>query len=358
MKPKLSCLYIYLTDECNLKCTHCWQSAPLSGRGTYSCLKFNECKNFLDDAVTMGLKSIIFSGGEPLLNSEFHRFAEYFYKNNILMTMETNGMLISNNAILNTIKNYNIFCAISLDGVKPETHNKHRGSTNAFQRTVRSINKLEAEKINYQLIMSISKFNYHQLIPLLDEVKERWKYCESFKINVVSAMGRARQMDEKGLLFKAEEFPTITDDTAALIDRYPFKIMLHVDPVFFSFKNLKLNYSCGGHCGFKSSLSILANGNVSICSLGKQIDKFVFGHVASMDLNDVWENHPMLTEVHESTHTKLKGICANCIFRKRCLGGCRAKALDAYGDFFSPHPVCQSYYDSGKFPRSRLISAA
>jgi MoaA/NifB/PqqE/SkfB family radical SAM enzyme len=221
----------------------------------------------------MGLKNITFSGGEPLLNPEFQKFAEYFHKNFINMTIETNGILIRDAEIFNTIKNRKIYCAISLDGFNPGTHNKHRGLTDAFQQTVQSIDKLEQEKIYYQLIMAISKFNYDELIFLLDWVKEKYKYCEKFKINIINELGRAVGMNKKGLLFKPEEYPKITEDLSKIFNKYPFKVVLHIDPVFFSFKNLMLKYSCGGHCGYKSSLSILANGNVSICSLGKQVGK-------------------------------------------------------------------------------------
>ncbi len=354
MNPELRYLYIYLTDECNLNCTHCWQSAPFAGRGKYSILKLSKCKKFLDDAIAMGLKKITFSGGEPLLNPEFHQFSQYFRNNSIETTVETNGMLIANNEILATIEECDIYCAVSIDGSKPETHNKHRGNETAFERTVRSIDKLEEKKINFQVIMAISKFNYHELVPLLDWIKDRWSCCNAFKINIVTALGRAEAMDKKGLLFNAEELTGITEDIAVLSDRYPFKVLLHIDTVFFSFKNLMKKYSCGGYCGYESGLSILANGNVSICSLGKQMDKYIFGHVSTIDVKDTWKKNPILTDIHDNPHTKLKGICSNCIFRKRCLGGCRAEALCAYGDFFAPHPRCQEFYDSGKFPKSKL----
>jgi pyrroloquinoline quinone biosynthesis protein E len=356
MAEELSSLYIYLTDECNLKCIHCWQSAPLAGKGVYSALEFDTCRNFLDTTLEMGLKNITFSGGEPLLNPEFHKFVEYFHKNHIGVTVETNGMLILDEPILQTIKDYNVFCAISIDGINPDTHNKHRGNPFAFKKTVQGIDALEREKIKYQLIMSISRFNYHELIPLLDFVKQNWPHCAQFKINMISASGRALKMKKKGLLFQPGEYMQITEDIAALIEQYPFHIMLHLDPVFFSFKSLMLKFSCGGHCGYKSSLSILANGNVSICSLGKQVPKYIFGHVSSIDVKEIWNTNPILKDIHEDTHTKLKGICSNCIFRKQCLGGCRAEALCAYDDFFAPHPRCQEFYESGKFPGSRLIN--
>jgi SynChlorMet cassette radical SAM/SPASM protein ScmF len=359
MKPKLRSLYIYLTDHCNLNCIHCWRSAPLEGEGKPPNLKLDDCRNFLDTTLEMGLKDITFSGGEPLLNNEFKNFADYFHEKNIPMTTETNGILIPHRNNMETIKNYNIYCAVSLDGVTPEIHNKYRNSKYAFQRTIESLDKLEKAKLKFQIIMAVSKFNYHELIPLLEFVKERYSYCDTFKINVVAALGRAEEMDKKGLIFHSEECPGLTEEVAELIDKYHFRVILHLDPVFFSFKNLTLHFSCGGHCGYKHSLSILANGNISICSLGKQVKKYIFGHVSTIDIKDVWENDPFLSKIHDGTlYTKIKGICSNCIFRKTCLGGCRAQAIFAYDDFFAPQPLCQDFYDSGKFPQSRLINAS
>jgi len=354
MSHPLDFLYIYMTDQCNLSCIHCWQSAPLAGEGKYARLNFDECKDFLSDAVAMGLNSVVFSGGEPLLNREFPKFAQYFHEQSISMTAETNGILLSNPDIFNTVKKYRIHCAISLDGINPETHNKQRGSATAYQKTVQNIKKLEQEGLSYQLIMALSKFNYQELIPLLDWVKTNCKYCHTFKINVINLLGRAEEMDEQGLLFKPEELPKLAEEIAGLHKTYPF-LLLHVDPAFISFKNFKLKYSCGGSCGYQSSLSILANGNISICSLGKQVEDYTFGHISTIDVKEAWNNSPTLTDIHENMQTKLKGICSNCIFKKQCFGGCRAEALCAYGDFFAPHPRCQSYYDSGQFPVARLI---
>ncbi len=355
---KLNCLYLYLTDSCNMDCIHCWQSAKSNESLRMGVLRFEDCKRFLDTAIKMGLQSVIFSGGEPLLNPDFEKFTAFLSKHSISMTIETNGLLLSDDRIFNCVRKHNVYCAISLDGINEATHNEQRGRNDAFAKTCRNIDKLDAEGMNFQLIMAVSKFNYCELPLLLDEVKKRWSHCNTFKINIVNMMGRGVNMAQKGLLFEPDELPAITEEVAGLIKEYPFKVALHVNPVFFSFKNLMKQYSCGGHCGYKTSLSVLANGNISICSLGKQVDKYVFGHIASSNLEEIWDANPLLNEIHGSMYQKISGICSNCIFRKKCLGGCRAESLWNYGDFFGPNPVCQSYYDSGKFPSSRLRNPA
>ena len=359
MSLPLRSLYIYLTDRCNLSCTHCWQSAPYDEFSRPPDLSLDACEAFLDQAMNMGLRDITFSGGEPLLNREFGRFCRYFGEHNVQMAMETNGMMIPHNGHLDAIREHSIYCAVSLDGATPKVHNAQRGNRHAFSRTVRALDTLEAAGVTFQVIMAISKQNHHELVPLLDFISERYENCDVVKINVTDSIGRAQEMEAENLLFAPAELPRLTEEVGGLIDKYPFAVILHVDPAFFSYRDLGRCYSCGGHCGYKVSLSVLANGNVSICSLGKEVKKYVFGHVSSIKLREIWESHPLLCTIHgDNLHLKLNGVCGRCIFRKDCLGGCRALAVCTYGDFFAPHPTCQSYYEAGEFPKARLIDGA
>ncbi len=355
MERTLRSLYIYLTDACNLSCIHCWQSAPLAGEGKYSRLKFKDCKPFLDSARELGLQNIILSGGEPLLNPDFHLFAEYFQKKQCSTTIETNGMLISKPGIFDAIIDYNVYCAISLDGLSEDTHNKQRNNHQAFEQTMQAIRKLDDAGHYYQIIMAISKLNEHEFVPLLDWVKENCKFCNAFKINIVNARGRGEDMMSAGLLFSGKDVVNLGKAVGELAGKLPFQVFLHIDPAFVPLKGFRAKYTCGGHCGYRNSLSVLANGAISICSMGKQVPEYLFGHVSTIDIADTWKSHPKLLDIYDSMEEKLQGVCSNCIFRKSCFGGCRADAFCTYGDFFAPHPFCQDYYNSGEFPKSRLI---
>lgn len=353
----LRCLYVYLTDDCNLSCTHCWRAAPSIGTVPRSVLRLEACARFFHDALSLGLRSVIFSGGEPLLNPEFTDFVRMLSGLGVGCCVETNGMLLKG-ARLEAIKTCRVMCAISVDGATAETHNRQRGRPDAFGKTIEGLRHLEAAGLGYQVIMAISRSNYHELAPLLTWIGQEFPHCNTVKINIVMAEGRGSDMQAAGLLFNASELPGIVEQVATLRAGYRFRIMVHVDPAFVSLRNLKAGVTCGGRCGYHKALSILADGSVSICSLGQMFPDYVFGHVSTIDLEQVWREHPTLRTIRDGSYTRLTGVCSRCIFRRACLGGCRAHALAVYGDVFAPAPLCQAYYESGTFPQSRLRDAA
>jgi SynChlorMet cassette radical SAM/SPASM protein ScmF len=353
MSHALKGLYIYLTESCNLQCTHCFQSAPDAALGR-DFLAFERCQSFLDAARDLGLESVILSGGEPLLSPDFQQFAEYFYAHGISCTLETNGMLISG-VRLKTIERTRVCCAVSIDGRKDVTHDAQRGRAGAFTKAVAGLRALEQAGLDFEIVMSVSKVNYGELVPLLNWLRDDWQHCIFFKINIILPSGRAAMLEEDGLLFRPADLVRISEEVGALAGGYPFKVLLHVEPAFVPLHHMSAGFCGGGHCGYRNALSILADGTVSICSLGKMSAAYTFGQVDDIDVHELWENNVRLKEIHDGVETRLQGVCGQCVFRKKCAGGCRAHALLTYGDFFAPAPMCQAYYDSGAFPKSRLI---
>jgi SynChlorMet cassette radical SAM/SPASM protein ScmF len=349
----LQSLYIYLTDACNLQCTHCWQSAPKPG-ARLAYLPFKSCERVLDDACELGLSSVKLSGGEPLLSPDFPEFVEYFHSRGISCTVETNGTLISGPR-LDVIKRCRVQCAVSLDGINPDTHNQQRGHPHAFQNTVRGLRSLEEAQLPFQVIMAVSKTNIHEMIPLLEWFRENWKQCVCIKINPITPNGRAAFMGEQGALLEPLEKMALADEVGTIAGRYPFKVLLHVEPAFAPLGKMRSGAYCGGHCGYQRSLGILADGSVTICSIGKINSEFIFGHVSDIQLADIWKHNPILQQIHEGVEQQLQGVCGMCIFRRSCAGGCRALVLQCGGNLFGPDPICQELYDAGAFPPSRLI---
>lgn len=351
---KLHCLYVYLTDACNLKCAHCWQAAPLKSSGELSYLPFDGCRRFLEETIKLGLRSVTLSGGEPMLNPDFTKFIDFFGSNGISCAVETNGMLIEGKR-LSAIKRNRTYCAVSLDGTTAETHNKQRQSEEAYSLALRGIETLNREGLKFQIIMSISRMNYHDIEPLAARIAAEWPNCTLFKVNVVWPQGRAEDLKSQGALLSAVDIGAVACDVSAIERKFHLPISLHANPAFFTVSQLRQGICCGGSCGYHNALSVLADGSVSICSMGKLCSDYVLGHAKTMNVEEVWTTSPLLKSIHESTHLRLQGVCANCVFRRGCLGGCRAAALVEYGDFFGPSPSCQALYEKGRFSREWLI---
>ena len=66
-------LVFHITGRCNLNCGYCYASKY----SKYDDLSLEIIKNILNQAVDLGTKNVIFSGGEPLLHSEIYKILEY-----------------------------------------------------------------------------------------------------------------------------------------------------------------------------------------------------------------------------------------------------------------------------------------
>ncbi len=73
----------------------------------------------------LGLKRIVFSGGEPLLRTDFEQICGIFREHKVKQTLLTNGVLLKKK--IEKIAPYLDELIISIDGATPETHDAIRG---------------------------------------------------------------------------------------------------------------------------------------------------------------------------------------------------------------------------------------
>ena len=62
------------TNQCNLKCVHCYQDAE---EATERELSTDEAKKMIDEIARTGFKIMIFSGGEPLLRPDIYELVAH-----------------------------------------------------------------------------------------------------------------------------------------------------------------------------------------------------------------------------------------------------------------------------------------
>lgn len=80
------------TNRCNLKCSHCYQDA---GDAKTAELTTEEGKKLIDEIARAGFKSMIFSGGEPLMRPDIFELVAYAASKGLRPVFCTNGMMIT-----------------------------------------------------------------------------------------------------------------------------------------------------------------------------------------------------------------------------------------------------------------------
>ncbi|MCK4671453.1 MAG: radical SAM protein, partial [Candidatus Aegiribacteria sp.] len=171
--PPLRHLYVNPVGQCNLACKHCWISPERSSqhfetrKRLESEFTSEQFIKLLDQTVKLGLKNIKFTGGEPLLRSDFpelYRIAAEYRDAELVIDIETNGTLIPDGLLEALEKHPPGQIAVSLDSIHEQEHDSFRNTQGAWARTVRFIKELVKREITTQVIMSTVKLEVEPVL--------------------------------------------------------------------------------------------------------------------------------------------------------------------------------------------------
>lgn len=171
LKNRPSQVTLDITDRCNLRCPTCtkWQSTDASGEMTT-----REWKNALSELKQwLGLKSVAFSGGEPLLRPDLLELVEYAYSLGIKSTIITNGIMITKTKAKEILNSNLKTLAITLNGVSQGAHDYLRGADGCYDKVMRAISLLNVpdRKLRIGITTILAGTNYHEAADLIKWVK-------------------------------------------------------------------------------------------------------------------------------------------------------------------------------------------
>lgn len=131
-----------LTTECNLKCLHCYNS-----ENNHKCSSnpHEYTTEFLTEIVEkiskLGFNHIHLLGGEPLLFKNLNSLLQIAVNYNIEVSINTNGLLLTDTMCENLLKNHVSQIVISLDGASANDNNFIRGD-GVFEKVTENIRNL------------------------------------------------------------------------------------------------------------------------------------------------------------------------------------------------------------------------
>lgn len=210
----LPILIFYPTARCNSRCISCdwWQS---DGKDD---LSFEEIRAFVQQLPALGVRMVVFSGGEPLLRRDVYEIADLFRAHNIRLYLLTAGLFLERDAE-NIAQRFDQV-TISLDGHNSGLYQKIRG-VDALALVERGVKKLQrvAPHIPIRARSTLHRRNFRELPHLIDKAREMKLHQISFlSADVTSeAFGRTRGENSKGGLLldenETDQFTRIVEQT-------------------------------------------------------------------------------------------------------------------------------------------------
>lgn len=312
--PKLTYLFVELTDRCNLNCLHCGSRCE-QGKGSFidTELLLKALEEVAEDFDASSVM-ICLTGGEPLLHRDFDRIVETVVRLGFSWGMTTNGTLIDEGAAQRLKALGLASITVSLDGLE-ETHEWLRNSRGCFERTVRAVKHLHSAGIPVQITTVIHKGNFAELEPLYDDLCAL--RIASWRVINLEPIGRA--LENRDLLLSHDEFTRLLD----FIREKRFSQDTPMDVRFGCSHYLSYEYEhevrdnyflCGSGIYVAS---ILCNGDIYSCLDIPRIPALVQGNIAKDRLSYVWRTG---FKQFREDRTALSEQCRGCSERHFCGG--------------------------------------
>ena len=155
-----------LTWRCNLRCVHCYITASSSypelggGRAELSTAEF--CR-VADEVAAEGCLSLLLTGGEPLLRSDFLDIYRHAKRRGMLLILFTNGTLL-NEEIVEELREWPPRrVEITVYGHTQETYERVTGVPGSHARCMAGIELLLKHEVPVQLKTMVMTLNRHEL---------------------------------------------------------------------------------------------------------------------------------------------------------------------------------------------------
>ncbi len=160
-----------LTFRCNLRCVHCYIGDARAGNLEKEELSYPEICALLDQIVDEGCLWLLLTGGEPLLRPDFLDIYAYAKQKGLLVTLFTNGTLITPQ-IADYLQEWRPFAVeISLYGRTKETYEKVTGIPGSYERCLRAIELLLERGAPLRVKTMAMTLNKHEIRAMREYAK-------------------------------------------------------------------------------------------------------------------------------------------------------------------------------------------
>ncbi len=307
-KPQNEGLYIYLTNDCNLACTHCYM---YSGKPKINELDKEEWFKIITNAKENGISAITFTGGEVLQYRDWFEIIKFAKEKNMSVTLLTNGVLWDK-AKIEKSKSYIDEIQISLDGTDEELNSIVRGKGN-FHRALD----------NVKLFVKAGVKTVIATTPTLDNVKKIEKTYISFARTLID------EMQSENLYFKmAQKLITGRKVQALIKDKAKeysaiTRKLAHTLYPNAEIRNFINNIEVGTglqNCGY-GGLSISSDGKFFLCNRIEDIEPLATNKDNFKTIMEKANYYYRWSSVDNVMP------CMSCEIKYICGGGCR---IDEY----------------------------
>ena len=318
-RQRLSLVQLSVSSKCNLNCKYCYATDRIEN--SYPKMQLEDYIKVIDDIISFseGVEFTI-TGGEPLLNKDVFKIAQYIRSKHTSVDLLTNGTLITL-SIIDDIKKSFDKVSISLDGSTKDKHDFYRGK-GAYDKTMRAIELLDKHEIPCSLSMTVNRLNIN------DVENMALKYGNRLSFQPLFPAGNAKNATEDLSITGKEYYEAL-------------KSACGVNPMGYcettlaaSRQKRRCKCAVGG-----SELSISETGDIYPCQL-LHYPQFLIGNIHKDKVSELYDTSAIIKQCSEMVVDNIEG-CSSCFLRYVCGGACRARAFHECGNILTCGSFCE-----------------
>lgn len=185
---------IEVTRRCPLRCVHCYNNLPLQDQdAALRELTTDEHYRLLDEIAEAGCLWLTYTGGEIFARNDFLDIYAYAVKKGFLITLFTNGILITPEIADYLAAQRPFGIEITLYGRTKEVHESVTGVPGSFARCMEGIRLLTGRKLPLKLKTMALTLNEHELQRLKSYVEEELRLEFRFDPLVTPRLDRSQR---------------------------------------------------------------------------------------------------------------------------------------------------------------------
>ena len=171
-RPRYDIAVVEITEDCNLRCLHCYnrQRSPRN-------LSLAEGRRMARILQSLGMKYVIFSGGEPSVHPLFFDLVDIFNGYGLPIIMRSNGQLMDAAMVIRIAARRFHFVGISIDGGTRETNDAIRGE-GAWDRAIRAVRLLKDRGLRVTIEVTLTRTS-------VKEIEEIVRNAEDVAVDLV-----------------------------------------------------------------------------------------------------------------------------------------------------------------------------
>jgi radical SAM protein with 4Fe4S-binding SPASM domain len=158
---------IEVTRRCPLECLHCYNNLPMGDvEARRQELTFDEHCRLLDELVDMGCLWILYTGGEIFARKDFLDIYTEAKKRGFLITLFTNGTLITERIADHLVEYRPFAIEITLYGATRKTYEALTGIPGSYDRCMKGIRLLKERNLPLKLKTVPTTINHHEVFEM------------------------------------------------------------------------------------------------------------------------------------------------------------------------------------------------